>query len=91
MTFLEQLDCDSGDKCISLTPSEWATKYTLYAFKITDGPIGPCTYGRRSKSATGSVRLEVSFASAQNKNVVILLYQMLGRLEFNQFQNVIVL
>ena len=32
MTFLEQLDCDSGDKCISLTPSEWVTGYTLYAF-----------------------------------------------------------
>ena len=41
MTFREQLDCDSGDKCISLTPSEWATGYTLYASKITDGPIGP--------------------------------------------------
>ena len=92
MTFLEQLDCDSGDKCISLTPSEWATGYTLYAFKITDGPIGPGTYGPRSKSATGSVRLEVSFGAAQKENIkVILLYQMLGRLEFDQFQNVIVL
>ena len=92
MTFLEQLDCDSGNKCISLTPSEWATGYTLYAFKITDGPIRPGTYGPRSKSATGSVRLEVSFAAAQNENImVILLYQMLGRLEFDQFQNVIVL
>ena len=92
MTFLEQLDCDSGDKSISLTPSEWATGYTLYAFKITDGLIGPGTYGPRSESATGSVRLEVSFASAQNENItVILLYQMLGRLEFDQFQNVIVL
>ena len=78
---LEQLDCDSGDKCISLTPLEWATKYTLYAFKITDGPIGPGTYGLRSKSATGSMRLEVSFAAAQKENIkVILLYQMLGRL-----------
>ena len=49
MTFLEQFDCDSGDKCISLTPSEWATGYMLYAFKITDDPIGPGTYGPRSK------------------------------------------
>ena len=81
MTFLEQLDCDSGDKCISLTPSEWATGYTLYAFKITDGPIKPGTYGPRFKSATGLVRLEMSFAAAQNENImVILLYQMLGRL-----------
>ena len=86
ITFLEQLDCDSGDKCISLTSLEWATGYTLYASKITDGPIGPGTYGPRSKSATGSVRLEVSFAASQNENSkVILLYQMLGRLEFDHF------
>ena len=92
MSFLEQLDCEYGDQCISLTPSEWATGYTLYAFKITDGLIGPGTYGPRSKSATGSVRLEESFAAAPNKNIkVILLYQMLGRLEFDQFQNVIVI
>ena len=86
MTLLEQLDCESGDNCISLTSSEWATGYTLYAFKNTDGPIKPGTYGPRSKSATGSVRLEVSFAAARNENIkVILLYQMLGRLEFDQF------
>ena len=92
MTFLEQLDCDSGDKCISLTVSESATGYTLYAFKITDGPIGPNNYGPRSTSATGSVRLKVSFAAAQNENIkVILLYQMIGRLEIYKFQNVIVL
>ena len=91
MTFLEQLDCESGDQCISLTPSECATGYTLYAVNITDGPIGPGTYGPRSKSATGSVSLEVSFAAVQNENIkVILLSQMLGRLEFDQFQNVIV-
>ena len=92
VTLLEQFHCDSGDKCISLTISEWATGYTLYAFKITDGLIRPGTYGPRSKSATGSLRLEVSFAAAQNENIkVILLYQMLGRLEFDQFHNVIIL
>ena len=94
MTFLKQLDCDSGVKCISLIllPSEWATGYTLYAFKITDCTIGPGTYNPRSKSATGSVSLEMLFAAAQNENIkVILLYQMLVRHEFDQFQNVIVL
>ena len=39
MTFFEQLDCDSNDICIILTQSTWTTEYTLYAFKITDGPI----------------------------------------------------
>ena len=69
---------------MSLTPSEWANGYTLYAFKITDGSIGLGTYGPRSKSITGSARLEVSFAAAVNENIkVILLYQMLDRIEFD--------
>ena len=92
MTFLQELECDTGDKSISLTPSEWANGYTLYAFKITDGPIGPGTYGPRSKSSTGSARLEVSFAAPVNENIkVIVYYQMLGRLEFDQFNAVLVL
>ena len=92
MTLLQELECDTGDKSVNITPSEWANGYTLYAFKITDGPIGPGTYGQRSKSATGSARLEVSFGAAVNENIkVILLYQMLGRLEFDQFNAVFVL
>ena len=92
MTFLQELECDTGDKSVSLTPSEWANGYTLYAFKITDGPIKPGTYCPRSKSATGSARLEVSFAAAVNENIkVVLLYQMLGRLEFDPFNAVLVL
>ena len=45
MTFLQDLECDNGDESVSLTPSEWANGYTLYSFKITDGLIGPGTYG----------------------------------------------
>ena len=51
-TFLQELECDTEDKSVSLTPSEWANGYTLFAFKITDGSIGPGTYGPRFKSAT---------------------------------------
>ena len=92
MTFLQELECDTGDKSVSLTAFEWANGYTLYAFKITDGFIGPGTYGPRSKSATGSARLEVSFAAEVNGNIkVILLYQMLGSIEFDRFNAVIVL
>ena len=92
MTFLQKLECDIGDQSVSLTPFEWANGYTLYAFQITDGPIGPGTYGGRSKSATGSARLEVSFAAAVNENIkMILLYQMLGRLELDRFNEVVVL
>ena len=91
-TFLQELECDTCDKSVSLTPSEWANGYTLYAFKITDGPIVPGTYGPRSKSATGSARLEVSFAAAVNENIkVVLLYDMLGRIEFDRFNVVLLL
>ena len=92
MQFLQELECDTGDKSVNLTPSEWANGYTLYAFKITDSPIGPGTYGPRFKSATGSARLEIFFAKAVNKNIkVVVFYQMLGRIEFDQFKQVIVL
>ena len=47
-TFLQKLECDTGDKRISITFSEWATRYTLFAFKITDGPIRSGSYGQRS-------------------------------------------
>ena len=77
---------------MSQTLSEWANGYTLYAFKITDGLIGPGTYGPRTKFATGYARLEVSFTAAVNENIkVVLLYQMLGRIEFDRFNVVLVL
>ena len=92
MTLLQELKCDTGDKNISLTPSEWANGHMLYAFKITDGPIGSGTNCPRSKSATGSCRLEVSFAAPMNENIkVIVYYQMPGRIEFEQFNTVLVL
>ena len=56
-TFLQELEFDTGDKSVSLTPSVWANGYTLYAVKITDGFIKPETYGPRSKSTTESARL----------------------------------
>ena len=58
-TFHQELEFDTGDKSITLTPSEWANGCTLYAFKITDCPIRSGTYGPRSKSTTGSARLDV--------------------------------
>ena len=64
----------------------------LYAFKITDGPIGPGTYGPRSKSATGSARLEVSFSAPVNEKIqVVFYYQMLGKIKFDRFNPVVVL
>ena len=92
MTFLQELECDTGDKSVSLTLFQWANGYKLYAFKIIDGIFGPSTYGLRSKFATESARLVVSFAAAVNESInMILLYKMLGRLEFDRFQAVLVL
>ena len=77
---------------MSLTPSEWANGYTFYAFSIIDGPIKQDTYGPRSKSTTGSARLEVSLASAVSEHIkVILLYQMPELLDFDRFNKVLVL
>ena len=91
LLFQNQLGFGKGDKCVNLTPIEWSDGFTIYAFKITDGPIGSGTEGPRSKSTTGSVRLEIGFSAAQNRNIkVIVLYQMLGVLEFDQFRNVII-
>ena len=90
MTFLQKLDCDTGNKSISLTPSEWANGYTLYTYKITDGSIGPGTYGPRYESIRGSARLKVLFSAAVNENIkVILLYQMLSKLDFPIFKQII--
>ena len=87
----EQLGFHKGDKCVALTPYEWSHGFTLYTFKITDGPVGSGVDGPRSKSTTGSARLEIGFSAAQNTNIkVIVMYQMLGVIEIDQFRNIIV-
>ena len=92
MTFLQELECDTGNISVSLTLSELPNKCILYAFKITDGPIEPGTYGHRFKFSTKSARLAVSFAAEVNEYIkVVLLYQMMDRLEFDRFNAVLVL
>ena len=74
------------------TSSELANKYMLYAFKINDGPIGQGTNIPQSESATKSARLHVLFFTPVNENIkVIVYYQMLCRLEFDQLKAVLVL
>ena len=90
-TMQRQLGFGKGDKCVNFTPTEWANGYTIYAFKFTDRPIGSGTEGPRSRSTTGSSRLEVGFSAPQNTNIkVIILSQNLGVLEFDAFKNVVV-
>lgn len=87
MPFVQELDVDTIDQSSSLTPFDWTNGYMLYAFKITDGQIGFGTYDLQFKSATESAPIEASYAEPVNENSnMILYYQMLGRLELDQFK-----
>ena len=90
MMMQDQLGFRKGDKCVNLTPSEWADGYTIYAFKITDGPIGSGNEGPRSRSNTGSLRLDIGFAAGQVAIKVIVLSQSLGVIEIDEFKNIVV-
>ena len=88
ITFQEQLGYDIGDKCVALTPDEWANGYTIYAFKVTDNPIGCGSEGLRSSAIAGNISLELAFNPATNENIkVILLYQMFAVLEIDRYSN----
>jgi hypothetical protein len=91
LTFQEQLGYDVDDKCVSLTPTEWANGYTFFTFKITDGPIGSGTDGPRSKAAHGSIRLDITLSAAQTFPIKVIIYSAaLGVLKIDKFKNVIV-
>ena len=44
-TFQEQLGFNQDDRCVNISPEEWADGFNLYLFKITDGPIDSGTVG----------------------------------------------
>ena len=81
---------DTGDKCVQLTPHEWAHGYTLSSFKLTPGPIGSGVAGPRSHFTVGNVRLELSFAQPTPANLkIILMYQTPSVLEIDLWNNVV--
>ena len=91
LQFQEQLGYEVGDKCVTITPAEWGDGYTLYAFKLTDGPIGSGTAGPRSRSNTGNARLEFDFVTAPTANIkLVIMYQSLAVMEIDQFNNIII-
>ncbi len=84
---LEALNMDIGPFCWDLTPEEWANGYTIWAFKITPGPIGSV----RSVPRTGTIRLEAKFGGATDAILnLVLLSQKPAEIQFDQFKNVIV-
>lgn len=64
-TFQEQLGFDMDDKCVCLTPMEWANGYTFFIFKVTDGPISSGIDAPRFKAAQGTIRLEITSTKAK--------------------------
>jgi hypothetical protein len=91
LLFLNQLKLDRGNWCPPITKEEWADGYTLWPFKVTDGPIGTGTEGPRSRAYEGSFRLEITFAANLGHNIkVVVLSESLGMLEIDEFKNIIV-
>ena len=89
-TLLSQLKLNKGDKCLALTPEEWANGYTLYAFQVTDGPIGSGANSPRSAISTGKLRLSIGFSAANTTSIkVILLSQSVGFIDINHYHNVV--
>ena len=89
-TLLSQLKLNKGDKCLALTPEEWANGFTLYAFQVTDGPIGSGANSPRSAISTGKLRLSIGFSAANTTSIkVILLSQSVGFIDINHYHNVV--
>ena len=87
MKVLEALNMDIGPCCWDLTPEEWANGYTIWAFKITPGPIGSV----RSLPRTGTIRLEAKFGTATDAILnLVLLSQKPAEIQFDQFKNVMI-
>ena len=90
MKFQGQLGYDTGDKCVQLTPQQWANGYTLFAFKLIESLIGAGVAGLRSHSKGGNNRLELSFAQPTFANLkLILMYQTPAVFEIDKFNNVV--
>ena len=90
MTFLSELGYDTGDKCAQISPTEWANGYTLFAFKLTPGPIGSGVAGPRTHAKSGNARLELSFAQPTQENIkIVLMYQSPAVLEVDLWNNVV--
>ena len=90
-TFLEQLGFDQSDRCVNISPEEWADGLNLYSFKITDGFIGSGTVGPCSHSETKSARLEFDCETAPHGNLkLIIMHQMLGIYEIDRWKKIVV-
>jgi hypothetical protein len=86
---LTSLGIDQGDRTISLKPSEWASGFNIYCFKLAAGNISTGVF---NSSIATSVNIAVSgtFAEALTANVNVIAYiEHPDVLEIDQFHNVV--
>ena len=87
LTVMEALGYDIGPNTWSITPTQWAGGYNIYAFKITPGSIGAV----RSNQLTGDIRLDMKFANALAENVTLIVYsEEPATLEIDKYGHVLV-
>ena len=85
---LEALNYDIGPNCWDITPTEWASGFNIWAFKITPGPIGAI----RSMPRVGNIRLELKFAAVTDKIYnILLLSSRPAELQIDKYKSVNVL
>jgi hypothetical protein len=90
--FQEELGYGYGDKNACITEDMWKKGFTLWVFKITDGPIGSGDVTPRSKPINGTLRLEMKFAKALSNNMkAIIISESAGLYEIDQYNNFMVL
>jgi len=87
LTVLEALGYDIGPNTWSISPTQWAAGFNIYAFKVTPGSIGAV----RSNQLTGDIRLDMKFADALTGNVtLIILSEEPATLEIDKYGHVFV-
>ena len=80
---LEALSMDIGPKAIALTPTEWATSYPFFMFRLT--PSGLPTIPR-----TGKARLSLKFRQATAAAISALLFAEFPEvIEIDRYRNIV--
>ena len=86
-TLTKELGYDIKDKALSLTQTEWANGFTLYAFKVNDGLIGSGADSPRSPIPTGDLKISIGISAPYNHNIkVVVLSQSVWYMFFDQFK-----
>ena len=87
MYTLDSLGYDTGQHIFDLTPVEWANGFTIFAFKLTGGPLGTI----RAAPRTGVVRLSLKFSQATARNIsAIVMAEQPATLEIDKYHHVVI-